>query len=146
MSKLDDKVQELKDLEKEASKLVKEKELDAQMNIEGAKDAIDAEVKKIVKELARVKTETSAALDSLKDLTPEEREAKAKEIVQKAVSKMENISKQVETSVLGEDKKFDATDVKRLANDGIKLGAKALGEFAKGVNWLKEQIEKVEIK
>lgn len=137
-----DKIIELEELEQEAEALMKKGEED----ITDAKDAIDHEVKKVVKELARVKAETSEALDSLKNLSPEERQAKAKKIVESAVEKMNKATDQVKLSVLGEDKKFDATDIKRLANDGIHFGAKALGEVAKGINWLKDQLEKTEIK
>ena len=137
-----DKIIELEELEEEAKALMKKGDED----IADAKDAIDQEVKKVVKELARVKAETSEALESLKNLSPEERQAKAKKIVESAVDKMNKATDQVKLSVLGEDKKFDATDIKRLANDGIHLGAKALGEVAKGINWLKDQLEKTEIK
>lgn len=114
--------------------------------IDEAKATVEKEAKKMAKKLEKAEKEALDALDAVKKMSPEERAAKTKEIVDSAVEKMNKAGEDVKKTVLGEDGKFDNEDIKRLANGVLDVGAGAMGTLEKGFGWLRKKIEKAKIK
>ena len=46
--------------------------------------------------------------------------------------------------VLGEDGKFDKTDLRRMTNGALEVVAGGLGAVEHGIGWLREKLEKLE--
>lgn len=66
---------------------------------------------------------------------------KKQEKLKKAVKDMEEKGKKF---VLGEDGKFDKTDLRRMTNGALEVVAGGLGAVEHGLGWLREKLEKLE--
>ena len=69
--------------------------------------------------------------------------AEKKDKIEKAVKNTENKAKKM---VLGDDEKFDASDLKRIANGGLEIVAGICGGLEHGFGWFRKKIEEGKLK
>jgi len=90
------------------------------------------------KKLEEVREEISRKIKEFNEMSQEDKKEKIKNTASETVDKTKN-------AILGEDGKFDSSDLKRIANGGLEIAAGIAGGIEHGFGWLRNQIEKVKI-